>query len=98
MTKKQRENAAKKAKEQAAKDSANQEQEERLRQYRREQDKAKCVHPARPFALRRSAPRPDVFFGGAATGSLPSKPRVRARDPSRKTSLAPNRPRRAPRC
>lgn len=55
MTKKQRENAAKKAKEQGAKDLQNQEQEERLRQYRREQERAQWVASLFAVALTRCA-------------------------------------------
>ncbi|GAA5918460.1 hypothetical protein JCM6882_005140 [Rhodosporidiobolus microsporus] len=61
LTKKQRENAAKKSKEQAAKDEKDREQEERLKAYRREQDKAKLA--ADNLARSRARPRSQNFFG-----------------------------------
>lgn len=65
MTKKQRENAAKKAKEQSAKDAANHEQEERLRQYRREQERAQLA--AENAARARARPKSQNFFGSEPT-------------------------------
>ncbi|BGP26017.1 serine/arginine repetitive matrix protein 2 [Rhodotorula toruloides] len=61
LTKKQRENAAKKTKEQAAKEAKETEQEERLRQYRKEQEKARLA--ADSLTRQRARPRSQNFFG-----------------------------------
>ncbi|BGP01576.1 Serine/arginine repetitive matrix protein 2 [Rhodotorula toruloides ATCC 204091] len=71
LTKKQRENAAKKSKEQAAKDAKEAEQEERLRQYRKEQEKARLA--AESLARQRARPRSQNFFGSEPQ---PAPPKV----------------------